>query len=607
MNEAGSKPSPLRFALRRLGRHKGAFGLALFWSVVFVIVPMQVPVITGAVIDSLRGKHVKLYGIEMDPKVNQKERHRNVEIAALALLAVAGLRGLSAYLRQRCIDRMARRFVTETRHELIERVTMMPLERHFKIGAGELLHRVVVDTSALRRFVNEVVLQSATNIFRVVFPVVLLFLHQAYLALVVCSVIPLQWMANWLLQRRAQVARMQARKTQSRFTTLVKEQLDGTETIQSVGACDEAIGRAKRRVDKLEREQLIQANCQAKKSGVIWFMTSLGFALTWGLGGMFVLDGRMTPGELVAFAGLVAFAYTPFRRFAGAMGASRKILVSLERVQELLTNPVLPIERPGARSLKVSEGRIELRNLSFNYGIEPILKNAQLVIEPRSLTAIAGNSGCGKTTLLRLINRLFDPMEGAVLIDGVDVREFTVSSLRSQVALVPQRPMIFTGTIADNLRLAHPEATDQELLAACEAAGLLGFIQRLENGLQTRLGRRRAQLSGGEAQRLAIARALLMHSKILLLDEPTSALDVRSQATIMDTLTRLKEQMTIVVAGHRVEVLRQADRLVVLDRGHFVEQGPPEELLSSIDVFCPQPTRDVTQPQPTEPCEVAQT
>src|SRR6266516_5574663 len=387
MNEATAKPAPLRFAMQRLARHKGTFALALLWSVVFVIVPMQVPVITGAVIDSLRGKHVRLYGIEMDPKVNRRERYRNVELAALALLAVAAARGASAYLRQRCIDKLARSFVSETRQQLLERVTMMPLARHYRIGAGELLHRVLVDASALRRFVSEVVLQTATNVLRVVFPVVLLFLHEVVLAAAVCSVIPMQWLTNWFLQKRAHLARLQTRKTQSRFATLVKEQLDGTETIQSLGACDEAIGRAKRRVQRLEREQSVQANCTAKKSAVIWFMTSLGFALTWGLGGMFVLDGRMTPGELVAFAGLVAFAYAPFRRFAGAMGAARKIMISVGRVEELLNLPASPLEQPGARPLEISEGRIELRNVSFHYGAEPVLQQAQLVIEPRRLTA----------------------------------------------------------------------------------------------------------------------------------------------------------------------------------------------------------------------------
>jgi len=197
-------------------------------------------------------------------------------------------------------------------------------------------------------------------------------------------------------------------------------------------------------------------------------------------------------------------------------------------------------------------------------------------------------------------------VEGAVLIDGVDVREVTLASLRSTVSVVPQRPMIFTGTIADNLRLARPEASDEELLAACGAAGLLGSIQRLENGLQTRLGRRPAHLSGGEAQRLAIARALLLRSKILLLDEPTSSLDARSQATIMDTLTRLKAEMTIVVAGHRLEVLRQADRLVILHQGRFVEQGPPSELLSSMDLYCPTSPRELNETEANEPREVVQ-
>ena len=571
MNPAPNRPSPVAFALRRLARHKGPFFWALFWSVLFVLVPMQVPVITGMAIDSLRGKHVRLYGFRLDPD----KRRRNVEIAALALGLVAAVRGLSAYRRSMSTNRLTRRFVSETRCALVERVTYMPLEQQARFGAGELLHRVVVDTSALRRFVNEVMLQGATNTLRVAFPVVMLFVHQAALAALVCSVIPVQWILNTLLQKRAQAARLAARRTQSRFTTVVKEQLDGCETIQSLGACNVAVEQARRRIDRLEQEQLIQADCAALKSAVTWTTTSLGFALTWGLGGQRVIAGEMSVGELVSFSGLVASAYVPFRRFAEAMNASRKILTGLNRVEELLSLPVSPMERPGARPLVEPKGRLELRNVTFGYGPQPVLRQANLVLEPNSLTAIAGCSGSGKSSLLRLLNRLYDPLEGQVLIDGEDVREFTLASLRSTVALVPQRPMVFSGTLAGNLRLARPEATDEELLAACEAADLLGFIRRLEEGLETRIGRKRSQLSGGEAQRLAIARALLMRSKVLLLDEPTSALDVRSQATVMDTLARLKKHMTIVVAGHRLEVLDRADRVVVLEDGRFVDHTPP--------------------------------
>jgi ABC-type multidrug transport system fused ATPase/permease subunit len=360
------RPSPVRFALRRLSHHKGPLAWALFWSVLFVLVPMQVPVITGALIDSLRGKHAHLYGFQLD----LGNRRRSVEIAALALAAVAAARGLSAYLRHMSINKLTCRFVSETRCTLIERVTLMPLEDQARIGAGELLHRVVVDTGALRRFVNEVVIQGATNVLRVLFPVVLLFLHEAFLAAVVCSVIPVQWTLNFLLQKRAHAARLAARRTQSRFTTVVKEQLDGCETIQSIGACEVAVDRAKRKVDRLEQEQLIQADCSAMKSAVTWTMTSVGFALTWGLGGLRVIDARMSVGELVAFSGLVAFAYVPFRRFAEAMGASRKILTGLGRVEELIQLPNSPMERPGARPLVVSEGRIELRNVTFGYGAQ---------------------------------------------------------------------------------------------------------------------------------------------------------------------------------------------------------------------------------------------
>ena len=583
MIEPAAKPSPSawRFALRRLIRHKVPFGLALLWSVVFVLVPMQVPVITGALLDNLKSKHARLYGYELHPG----SPHRGVEIAALALLGLAAARGLSAYLRQLSVNKLTRRFVCDMRRDLIQRVTTMPLEYHFKIGAGDLFQGVTADTANLRRFAGQVVVRGLTNVLRVVCPVVLLFLHQPLLAAVCCAVIPIQWILSSRLQNNTHRARTQSRRTLSQFITIVKEQIDGAETIQSLGACEEASNRAVQKVDELERQELIEADSAARRSAVIWVMTSIGFALAWVLGGLEVLEGKMTTGELVAFAGLLAFAYAPFRRFDGAMGDSKKIAASLERVQELLNLPPGPVERPDAQPLAVSEGRIELRNVSFAYDSQPVLQNLRLIIQPRCLTALAGPSGSGKTTLLRLINRLYDPKEGQVLIDGQDVREFTAASVRSAAVLVTQRPTVFTGTIASNLRFARPSADDTELLEACEAADLLGLVHRLQDGLNTRLGRSGIQLSGGEAQRLAIARAVLMRSKILLLDEPTSSLDLSCQAAIMETLGRLKAQMTIVVAGHRLEALGLADHLVMLDKGQIVEQGPPVGLLFSHGLY----------------------
>ena len=605
MNEAGSNQStaPWLFALRRLARHRLQFGLALFWSVIFVLVPMQVPVITGALIDSLRtSEHVLLYGLKLSPD----KRQQSVQIVALALVAVAVARGVSAYLRQLSVNKLTRRFVRDVRRSLIERLATMPLEHHFRIGSGQLFHGVMEDTARLRSFAGQVVIRNATNALRFVCPVIFLFLQQTFLTAVCCAVIPLQWLLTVLLHRQARLARSQARRTRAKFTTLVKEQLDGAETIQSLGACPVAVGRTTRRANRLEKEELVQADCEARKSGVIWVMTSLGFGLAWGLGGMRVLDGKMTTGELVAFVGLLAFAFAPFRRIASSMGASRKTLTSVEHIQQLLSLPAGPAERPDARPLAVDKGHIELRDVSFAYKSQPVLQQTRLVLEPNCVTVLAGRSGSGKSTLLRLINRLYDPQEGQVLIDGADVREFTVASLRSAVVLVPQRPIIFTGSIARNLRLAKPEAEEAELLAACEAADLLEFVQRYESGLQTRLGRRGIQLSGGEAQRLAIARAVLMRSKVLLLDEPTASLDPVSQSAIMDTLGRLKAQMTIVVAGHRLETFSQADHLVFLEKGRIVKQGPPSEFLDSPPLHRPPVEAERMEDPPLTPIPIGQ-
>src|ERR1051325_4977474 len=263
MNDPDStqSPSPWRFGLRRLAGHKLRLGMALFWSIIFVLAPMQVPVITGALIDSLKSKHVRLYGLDLD----RTSRRRSVEIAALALVGVAIVRGLSVYLRQRSVNKLTRRFVREIRQSLIERVTSMPMEHHLQIGSGQLFHGVMTDTENLRNFAGRVVVGNTTYALRFICPVVLMFLQQPFLTTVCCGVVPLQWGLTMLLHKQTRSARALARNMRARFTTAIKEQLDGMETIQCLGACEEVAARAGRKAKRLESEELVQANCEAWK------------------------------------------------------------------------------------------------------------------------------------------------------------------------------------------------------------------------------------------------------------------------------------------------------------------------------------------------------
>jgi ATP-binding cassette, subfamily B, bacterial len=568
---------PLSFAGTLLRRQKARLAVAIGWSVLFIVMPMQVPILTGALVNVLHGREARIYGARL-PAHSRKEA---VRLIAMLLLAVPVARGASAYFRQSSQRKMTRLLIAETRRRLIEKIETMSLDLHQRFGAGDLLNRVLNDAAQLRQFAGRVVIQTVTNVVRVGYPLGMLFWIQPRLAFVACSVLPTQWLITRRLQARLHESVRAARQARTRLTTVLKEQIDGVETLQSLDAVRGAVAQSDREAERVEELERRIAKYRALITATVWSFTSLGLSLTWWLGAELVLRGRMNIGELVVAIGLVAFIYAPFRRFTAVIDVAHRISIGLEHVQQILDLPSSIREDPQAQRLLITRGTIELRRLSFAYDQRQVLADVSLRIEPRSLTAVAGRSGSGKSTLLRLITRMYDPLDGQVLIDGQDVRRVALDSLRSQVVRVPQQPVIFTGTVADNLRLAKPDASQEEIADACRAAQALEFIERLPRGFDTPLGRGGASLSGGEIQRVAIARAVLMNSKILLLDEPTSALDPASQAAILHALQRLKARMTIVMAAHRVEALQCAEHLIALDGGRVIEQGPQRDLLTS--------------------------
>jgi len=233
----------------------------------------------------------------------------------------------------------------------------------------------------------------------------------------------------------------------------------------------------------------------------------------------------------------------------------------------------------------VERGAVAFQNVSFAYQEEPVLEGVNFEAAPRQLTAFVGRSGSGKSSVLRLIARLYDPSEGRVRIDGQTLSGVTLRSLRRQVAVVPQHSTLFSMSVLENLRLGAPEASRAEVEVACEAAHALGFIEALPNGFETKVGRRGVSVSGGEAQRLAIARAILIRPRVLLLDEPTSALDAESESAIVKAMLRLREEMTVIVVGHRLGTIRHADHVILIDEGRVVEEGTHETLSTRSSLY----------------------
>jgi ABC-type multidrug transport system fused ATPase/permease subunit len=286
----------------------------------------------------------------------------------------------------------------------------------------------------------------------------------------------------------------------------------------------------------------------------------------------------MTLGTLVVFIGFTDYAYRPFRRFTDIVRTYQTGVVSLERIHDMLAQPSTVRVGRDAGPIRIAEGRITFHDVSLTYGPHAALRQVNLVIEPRSFTALVGRAGAGKSSLLRLIPRLYDPSQGRVVIDGQALDSVTLESLRSQVALVSQQPTLFSGTILQNLQLARPEASRRDIEAACVATGALAFIEDFHDGFDTRVGRGGRSLSAGQLQRLAIARALLTRPRVLVLDEPTAALDTESETLVVETLRRLRGEMTVVVAAHRTRTVYLADKIVLLGAGRVVAEGTHDDL-----------------------------
>jgi ABC-type multidrug transport system fused ATPase/permease subunit len=573
--------APAQIAWRFLCQHKRRFSAALAWRVLFVIVPMQVPVLTGAMIDGLTHEDVSVYGCE----IRAAGSAGIPRVLLLALVGVVVVYGVAAYGQMMASHRLSRAFVTSLRKAVARKTLDLSLDQVQHFGAGDLMDRTLTDTANLRRFMERVCVQSLINVLRVIYPVAMLLAIDPVLTLVVLSVLVPQELITRLLQRRLHRATQQSRRRHASLTGDVKESIDGVETVKSLCAEEVCVARIERSADALETDELEASRYSAAISGTVFLTTSLGIALTWWQGGQRVLSGDMTLGALVVFTGFVAFAYQPFRQFTTMLTTYRRGLVSLERIEELLAAEPQVTRVGTGRPLRVASGRIEFHGVAFRYARQPVLADIDLVIEPRELTVVMGRSGSGKSSLLRLMVRLHDPQQGAVLIDGQDLRDVNLQSLRTQVAVVPQQPVLFSGTIRQNICLGRPDAPPEEVTAACQAAGAMELIARLDDGLEARLGRGGVRLSGGEAQRISIARALLLRPQIILMDEPTSALDATSECAILAALERLRGVATVVIVAHRASTIRSADRVVVLDAGRVVAAGPQADVRRQLPLF----------------------
>jgi ATP-binding cassette subfamily B protein len=470
----------------------------------------------------------------------------------------------------------------DIRTSLVSHLHRMSLAFFTGTKTGEIMNRVSNDVDNIDNVVTGTLVTIVTNVFTIVTTVVMIFVLDWRLALVALAVIPLMILPLSPVGRRMYEIRKQTREKRDEIESITQETL----SISGITLIKSFVREA------FERRRFYRAGTELMGLEIHlamvgrWFLAAInamvviGPALVWLVGAWLAINGMLTVGTIVAFVAYLGRLYAPASALAGVQVQIVSALAVFERIFSYLDMEPEGAEKPDALVLRDVRGAVAFEDVRFSYGGDrTALDGVSFRIEPGQMAAFVGASGAGKTTITQLVPRFYDPQQGTVRVDGHDVRDLTLASLRENIGIVTQETYLFHDTIAANLRYARAEATDEELIAAARAANIHAFIASLPEGYATVVGERGHKLSGGERQRLAIARVLLKNPRILILDEATSALDSANEAAIQAALVPLMEGRTSLVIAHRLSTILSADVIFVVEAGRIVEHGTHDELI----------------------------
>jgi ATP-binding cassette, subfamily B, bacterial len=484
----------------------------------------------------------------------------------------------------------SKRMVYDLSAYLFAHLQRLSLRYHSRKPVGDSIRRVTTDTGFLSTLIQGALLPAATAALTLAGMFFIMWRMSPPLTLVAVAVVPLM-AAGFLFYAKRMLERSYAQQAaEGAVYDVVEGTLSAVPVIQAFGQEERNERQLRASTGEALRAALAAADVELRFKVAIGIATALGTAAVLWMGARQVLDGHLTVGGLLVFLAYLASFYTPLHAIMYSSSTVQTAAGSARRVMEVLEAEEEVEERPGAAELGRVRGCIELQGVTFGYEAErPILHDVSLRVEPGQTLALVGATGAGKSTLVGLVPRFFDPWRGRVLLDGVDVCEVTLRSLRAQVSLVLQEPFLFPLSVAENIAYGRPGATRAEVEAAAVAANAHAFIERLPQGYETVIGERGATLSGGERQRVAIARALLKDAPVLILDEPTSALDAATEALVIEALERLMTGRTTLIIAHRFSTIRRADRVVVLEGGRVVE-GLTSESMRRMQLAHPRVT-----------------
>jgi ATP-binding cassette subfamily B protein len=514
------------------------------------------------------------------PFLNALDPTITITLAAIGLVAVTGLRALASYVNTVGFAQVGNRVLTEVRSAVFRHLQYLSLSFHARAKSGELALRVMSDVGVINDVAVTAILPLAASFLVLIGMVGLMLLLRWELAVLALATAPLFWIRTVKLSKLIQEASRKQRKRDGAMAATAVESIGAIKVVQALsleGMFSEAFSNAN---EKSLRAGVRASRLSASLERSVDLFVAVATALVLWFGARLVLEHALTAGDLIVFLSYLKSAFRPARDFAKYTGRLAKAKAAGERVVDVLERQPDVRDLPGARTAPPFVGAVRFERVSFAYEPgRPALDDVSFEVRPGQWFAVTGVSGSGKSTLASLLLRLYDPQQGAVKIDGRDIRDYTLESLRSQISVVLQDPMLFAASIRDNIAYGAPRATAAEIEAAAILASAHEFIQELPNGYDTMLGERGVTLSGGQRQRIALARAAVRRSSIVILDEPTTGLDDENARAVTDGLRAVARGRTTLLVSHDLDLVSRSDLILFLDGGKVLEYGTREELM----------------------------